>query len=83
MSYIDKLAYAVLFSGFLVGIVAIVFLRYNPTNQFAVIVSFSIFYLLWAVAYHLFRRDLDPKLFLEYLIIASIASVVGFLVFGS
>lgn len=83
MNYVDKLAYLVLFSGLLAGVVAIFSLKYEPTSQFATIVGFSIFYLFWAVIFHLIKRDLDLKLFLEYLIIASIASVVGFLVFGS
>lgn len=83
MRYLEKLAYTVLFSGLLVGVFAIIALRYNPTNQFAVIVAFSLFYLIWSVIFHLLKRDLSLFLFLEYLMIATIASVVGFLVFGS
>ena len=83
MKYLDKVAYAILFSGLIAGVVAIISLKYEPLSQFAVIVAFSIFYLGWAIIFHLLKGDLDLKLFLEYLIIASIASVVGFLVFGS
>ena len=83
LNYVDKLAYSVLFAALLLGTAAIFSLKYEPNGQFATIVGFSIFYLVWAVVYHLFKRDLNLTVFLEYLIIASIALVVGFLVFGS
>ena len=81
MSYLDKLAYAILFSGLIVGAAAIFRLRYNPSSQFAVIAAFSIFYLVWAVVLHSIKKDLDRRVFLEYLAIAAIASLAAILVF--
>ena len=80
---VDTIAYLLLLLAFLVGVLAFYGLRFDATVQFLVILTLVFFYLIWAVVYHLAKRDFTTKLFLEYLLIAAIAAVVGILVFIS
>lgn len=82
MKHFDTLIHILLFLGFAIGGGAIWWLRYDSLRQFLVIIILVIFYLLWGVVYHSLKKDLTKKLFIEYLILAGIAIVVGFLVFG-
>lgn len=81
MKRLDSLAHIFLLFGFAVGAMAIVRLRYDSLSQFLVILLLSLFYLLWGATYHHLRGDISRKLFLEYLLIASIATLAAFLVF--
>lgn len=77
----DTLAYFVLFGGLVLGGLGIWRTQYDPLAQFFVVLLLALFYIFWGLLYHLFRNDLTQRLFLEYLILAAIAGVVGFLVF--
>ena len=77
----DFLSHIFLLFALGLGAVGIYRSRYDATGQFLVILVLSVFYILWGVLYHHLKGDLKRKLFFEYLILASIASVVGFLVF--
>lgn len=77
----DKIAHLLLIAGFAVGLVAFFSVRLAQ-NQFVVVLSMTVFYLVWAFTYHHARRDLTMKLLLEYLTLAAIASVVNILVFA-
>lgn len=81
MKNLEKLAYFFLLCGFAVGTMAIVRLKYDSISQFLVILLLCLFYLLWGATYHHLKGDLTKRLFLEYFLIASIASVAAFLVF--
>ena len=80
---LDNLAHLFLYSGFVVGGVAIYSVRYNPTRQFAVVVLLAVFYVLWGFTYHHTKRETTSKLFFEYLLIALIAILAGFFVLVS
>ena len=81
MKQFDTVAHIFLLFALGLGAVGIYRSRYDATGQFLVILVLAVFYILWGVLYHYLRGDLKRKLFFEYLILASIAGVVGFLVF--
>ena len=60
---------------------AFLLLRFNPQAQFFLIIAVAVFYLAWAVTYHLWRKDLSLKILTEYLLYSVIAAVVGFIIF--
>lgn len=62
------------------GVVFLAF-RYNPFWQFMVVISVTAGYLGWALVYHHLKRDLTLKIYLEYLLIASIVLAASVFVF--
>ena len=82
MKHLDILAHIFLIFGIAVGAVAIYRLRFDSTSQFLVILIIVLFYLLWGTTYHHIKGEIEKKLLLEYLIIALIATIAGFLVFA-
>jgi len=82
MKRLDILAHAFLILGIAVGAVAIYRLRFDSTNQFLVVLIITLFYLLWGTTYHHIKGEIEKKLLLEYLIIALIVIISGFLVFA-
>ena len=81
MKQYDTLSHIFLLLALAVGAIGIYRSRYDTTGQFLVILAVTVFYLAWGIVYHHLRGDLTKRLFFEYLILASIATVVGFLVF--
>ena len=81
MKHLDIIAHIFLILGLAVGAVAIYRLRFDSTSQFLVILIIVLFYLLWGTTYHHIKGEIEKKLFIEYLLIAAIATAVGFLVF--
>lgn len=81
MRRFDILSYTLLALGLVIGASRFFGSLASPTEQFLTIVAVVVYYLLWGLAYHFFKRDLRRRLFLEYLIIAAIGIVVGILVF--
>lgn len=81
MKKLDLFSHILLFLGVLIAAVAFWGLRYQAGAQLLVIFTLVTFYIFWALVYHFTRRDLSKKLFLEYLLVAAICSVVGILVF--
>ena len=81
MKRLDILAHIFLIFGLIVGGVAVYRLRYDSTSQFLVILVITLFYLLWGTTYHHIKGEIKKKLLLEYLLIALIVIIVGFLVF--
>lgn len=75
------MAHIFLIVGLIVGSVAIYRLRFDSTSQFLVILIIVLFYLLWGTTYHHIKGEISKKLLLEYLIIALIVTIAGFLVF--
>lgn len=78
---LDQSLHSLLYLGLVVSGFAIWGLRFNPDQQFLVIILAGVFYLLWGLVYHNVKRDLCIKIFLEYLIISAIAALAGILVF--
>lgn len=81
MKHREKIAHLVLIAGFITGLVSFFNVRLVQ-SQFVIVLSMTVFYLVWAFTYHHARRDLTMKLLLEYLALAAIASVVNILVFA-
>jgi hypothetical protein len=81
LRYLDTLAYLLLFLGIAVAVFAFVGLRYDSEAQLLVIFTLVVFYVFWALIYHFSKKEVSKKLFLEYLLIGAICSVVGILVF--
>lgn len=81
MKHLDITAHIFLIVGLIVGSVAIYRLRFDSTSQFLVILIIVLFYFLWGTTYHHIKGEITKKLLLEYLIIALIVTIAGFLVF--
>jgi len=81
LRYLDILAYILLLLGIIAAGIAFYGLRYEPNAQLFVIFTAVVFYLFWAIVYHYTKKEINKKLFLEYLLIGAICSVVGILVF--
>lgn len=79
--FFDTLAHLVLFFVLSAGAVGIYLRRYSQLEQFLIILALSASYIVWGVVYHLLKGDFGKKLFLEYLLLAAIAAVSGFLVY--
>ncbi len=77
----DIASYILLTGVLVVGFLAYRQFRYNPSAQFLVVVAGVCAYLGWGIVYHHLRRDLTLKVYLEYLLIASIVLVAALLVF--
>lgn len=81
MKYFEVTSHLVLYLGLSVGLVAMYRLRFSVSERLFVILLMIVFYLFWGFAYHVYKRDFSKKVYLEYLILAAIAAVVGVLVF--
>lgn len=81
MKYFDTFAYILLGLTVVVATASLMRFKFDPSTQFLVVELLLIFYLVWGVIYHNIKKDLKKEIILEYIAIASIASVVGFLVF--
>lgn len=81
MKHLDILAHIFLILGLAVAAAAVYRLRFSSTDQFLVILIIVLFYLLWGTTYHHIKGEVSKKLLLEYLIIALIVTIAGFLVF--
>jgi len=79
--YFDIVSYILLTGVLVVGFLAYLQFRYDPTTQFLVVLAALCAYLGWGLVYHHLKRDLVLKVYLEYLLIASIVFVCALLVF--
>lgn len=81
MKKFDLFFYLLLFLG--IGIGASRFFAFwaKPSSQFWVIVAIVVYYVIWGLLYHYFKKDLAKKLFLEYITLGAIGIAVGVLVF--
>lgn len=77
----DIVSYVLLTSVLVAGFVVYQKYRYDPTAQFLIVVAGVAAYLGWASVYHHIKRDMTLRVYLEYLLIASIVLVVSILVF--
>lgn len=77
----DIFSYSFLVGILAVGFVAYLQFKYDPSSQFLVILAAVCAYLGWGIVYHHLKRDLVLKVYLEYLLIASIVLVCSLLVF--
>ena len=81
MKKVDFLGYTFLFGAVVLGAAGLFSFRGDGFKQLVLILFLSVFYLFWAFVYHSLKRDLSLKLFLEYLLVASIALAAGWFVF--
>lgn len=81
MKKLDTFAHLLLTLGAVIAAIAFWSLRYQQGTQLFVIFTLVTFYIFWALVYHYTKRDLNKKLFLEYLLVGAICSIVGILVF--
>lgn len=79
--YFDLVSYVLLTLVLVVGFLAYLQFKYDPTTQFLVILAALCAYLGWGLVYHHLKRDLVLRVYLEYLLIASIVFVCALLVF--
>lgn len=80
MRLTDILAYILLIGGLIIGAFSYLSLDYDANSQFLLVLLMAVFYVFWGALYHAMRQDLTARLFREYLVLAAIVSVVGFLV---
>lgn len=79
--YFDIVSYILLTGVFLLGFLAYSQFKYDPTTQFLVVLTAICAYLGWGLVYHHLKKDLLLRVYLEYLLIASIVFVCALLVF--
>lgn len=79
--HIESVLYITLFGVFALGAVYFLRFRFNPFYQFSMLLVLSIFYFVWGMFYHHLRRDLNLKVFFEYLAIWAIVVMAAVLVF--
>ncbi|OGG29328.1 hypothetical protein A3A63_04335 [Candidatus Gottesmanbacteria bacterium RIFCSPLOWO2_01_FULL_46_9] len=58
------------------GVATFLYVRPNPSLQFAVGVITSFSYVAWGLIHHALHRDLHQKIVVEYLLIGTIAVVL-------
>lgn len=81
MKYVDHLAYLLLILAFVFAVFTFMVFRYDPTAQLRVVLTSIVFYIIWGIVYHYTKRQLNKKLFLEYLLLAAISSVAVIIIF--
>lgn len=81
MKRFDILFYILLALGIGIGLSQFFAFSARPTYQFWVIAAIVVYYIMWGLLYHYFKKDLEKKLFLEYITLGAIGIVVGVLVF--
>lgn len=79
--YFDIVSYVLLTLVLVVGFLAYLQFKYDPTTQFLVVLAALCAYLGWGLVYHHLKKDLVLRVYLEYLLIASIVFVCALLVF--
>lgn len=72
-----------LYLGISLGLFAVWLLKYNSQRQFVIIIAIATYYLVWGHLYHYLKKDLDRRVVIEYLLIAAISILAGYLVFAS
>lgn len=76
----DIWAHSVLIVGISVGIAGYLRVRFDPIKGFLAVAFCALYYVIWGFVYHNLKGDFNRKLMFEYLIIAGIALLAGFLV---
>ena len=79
--HFESVFYILLFAAFALGAVFFLRVRFNPFYQFSMLLALAIFYFVWGMFYHYLRRDLNIKVFWEYLIIFAICALAAVFVF--
>ncbi|OGD10458.1 hypothetical protein A2397_02500 [Candidatus Amesbacteria bacterium RIFOXYB1_FULL_44_23] len=73
------LHYFILLSFLMVGLWGIFWFSFLPAMQLSILVTMSIFYVVWGIMHHHEHKNLNSKIVFEYLLIAMFA----ILIFGS
>lgn len=71
--------YVSLWSMLGLGLLCLLWFRYNHPLQLTVVILMGLYYLLWGIIHHYHHGDLHPKIVVEYLLI----SILAILVIGS
>lgn len=79
--HFDKLAHILLFSGLILGGMAVYTYRNDAQVQFLAIALTVAFYVSWGFVFHHIKGDLVKKLVFEYLALGVIALAAAVLVF--
>lgn len=58
------------------GLISFILLANQSAKQLMVILSMAVFYFVWGVVHHAFKKDLHFKVVLEYLLISLLGLVV-------
>ncbi len=73
----QKLVHYLTLTGILAaGVAAFFLVRPNATLELFVGSTTAVAYVLWGIIYHAIRRDLHPKIVIEYVLIGAIAVVL-------
>jgi ABC-type iron transport system FetAB permease component len=68
--------YLILFSLLVIGFGLFFFFDYHRPAQQLVVILTAMVYVLWGIAHHGLQKDLHPRVVLEYLLVAFLASLV-------
>ena len=77
----DILSYLLLTGVLVAGFAAYQKYKWDPVTQFWAVMAGVCAYLGWGLVYHHLRRDMALRVYLEYLLIASIVLVASVVVF--
>ncbi len=69
-------SYLILFGGLILGFFFFLFFSYNRQLQLILGIIMSIYYLIWGIIHHWFKKDLTIKVFVEYFLISLIGVVI-------
>lgn len=82
MKHINILHYAVLLCILVGGVAAFYWVRPNVTLQLLVGIATSVAYMFWGIIHHTLKKDLHPKIVIEYMLIGAIAIVLLVTILG-
>lgn len=69
-------AYLILISILVAGFCLFIGFSYSRLAQMGITIALSAAYVIWGIYYHWSKKELHPKVIVEYLVIALLASVL-------
>ena len=82
MKHLHILHYVVLLCILSGGIGVFYWVRPNVTQQLLVGIATSVAYMIWGMIHHALKKDLHPKIVIEYILIGAIAIVLLVTILG-
>lgn len=58
------------------GLALFLIFNYNRQIQVGITLAMSVIYVVWGVVHHGLKKELHPRIISEYIIVATVASVV-------
>ena len=59
-----------------IGLALFLVFNYNRQIQMGIALAMSVIYVAWGIIHHTIKKELHPRIILEYVLVAIVASVV-------